>query len=61
MSHTPQAASVSDHAHHDVVAGRKLEYLSGLSEHATEALPGALPVGQNAPQKVKTEGAWLCD
>ncbi len=28
-------------------------YLSGFgNEHATEALPGALPVGQNSPQKV---------
>ena len=30
-----------------------LKYLSGLgSHHETEAVPGALPVGQNSPQKV---------
>lgn len=52
MSHTSQASSVKDHEHHDVVAGRMLQYLSGFgAEHASEALPGALPVGQNAPQK----------
>jgi len=29
-----------------------LRYLSGFgNEHATEAVPGALPVGQNAPQR----------
>ena len=29
-----------------------LEYLSGFgNEFASEALPGALPVGQNSPQK----------
>ncbi|TAM06136.1 MAG: homogentisate 1,2-dioxygenase, partial [Pusillimonas sp.] len=28
-------------------------YLSGFcNEHATEALPGALPVGRNSPQRV---------
>ncbi|HEX7129074.1 MAG TPA: homogentisate 1,2-dioxygenase, partial [Rhodanobacteraceae bacterium] len=28
-------------------------YQSGFgNEHATEALPGALPVGQNSPQRV---------
>lgn len=31
---------------------KKLEYMSGFGgEFATEALPGALPVGQNSPQK----------
>jgi len=35
------------------VAGAALSYQSGFgSEHATEALPGALPQGQNSPQKV---------
>ena len=53
MEHTTQAAAVNDKAHHDVVAGRTLQYLSGFgAEQASEALPGALPVGQNAPQKV---------
>ena len=31
----------------------KTAYLSGFgNEFATEALPGALPVGQNSPQRV---------
>src|SRR5271155_3226524 len=31
---------------------KAFRYLTGLSnEHATEAVPGALPVGQNAPQR----------
>ena len=31
---------------------KPLRYLSGFgNEHATEALPGTLPEGQNAPQK----------
>ena len=39
----PRSASAS---------ARKLKYLSGFgNEFATEALPGALPVGQNSPQK----------
>ena len=30
----------------------QLRYLTGFAnEHATEAVPGALPVGQNAPQR----------
>ena len=30
-----------------------LNYMSGMdNEHSTEALPGALPIGQNSPQKV---------
>ena len=30
----------------------RLRYLTGFgNEHATEAAPGALPVGQNAPQR----------
>ena len=52
--HTAQqsAAAAGAPHHHDVVAGRRLEYLSGFgAEHASEALPGALPVGQNAPQR----------
>jgi homogentisate 1,2-dioxygenase len=33
-------------------AGAERGYLSGFgNEHATEALPGALPVGQNSPQR----------
>jgi homogentisate 1,2-dioxygenase len=33
--------------------GARLQYLSGFgSFHETEAIPGALPVGQNSPQKV---------
>ena len=33
-------------------SGAERGYLSGLgNEHATEALPGALPVGQNSPQR----------
>src|SRR5207237_720858 len=33
-------------------AGRDLQYQSGFgNEFATEALPGALPVGQNSPQR----------
>jgi homogentisate 1,2-dioxygenase len=33
--------------------GAERGYLSGFgNEHATEALPGALPVGQNSPQRV---------
>jgi hypothetical protein len=41
-----------------VVAGHKLQYMSGFgNEHSSEALPGALPVGQNSPQKVRTEAA----
>ena len=29
-----------------------LQYLSGFgNEHATEAVPGALPQGQNSPQR----------
>ena len=31
---------------------RALQYLTGFgNEHATEALPGTLPAGQNAPQQ----------
>jgi homogentisate 1,2-dioxygenase len=37
----------------DRSAGTTLRYLSGFgSHHETEAVPGALPVGQNSPQKV---------
>src|ERR1700692_2119707 len=36
-----------------VNAGAELRYQSGFGrEFATEALPGALPQGQNSPQKV---------
>ena len=35
------------------VAAQPVNYLSGFgNEFATEALPGALPVGQNSPQRV---------
>src|ERR1700712_876661 len=35
------------------IVTEKTTYLSGFgNEFATEALPGALPVGQNSPQKV---------
>ncbi|MGZ5241977.1 MAG: homogentisate 1,2-dioxygenase, partial [Caldimonas sp.] len=31
-----------------------LAYLSGFgNQHATEALPGALPVGRNSPQRAQ--------
>src|SRR6476469_6651463 len=34
------------------LAARQLDYQSGFgNEFATEALPGALPVGQNSPQR----------
>ena len=34
------------------MAEQRLRYLSGFAnEHATEALPGTLPEGQNAPQR----------
>ncbi len=37
----------------DTLASLDLAYQSGFgNEHATEALPGALPKGQNSPQKV---------
>ena len=62
-AHLPAMAHVSQHAashargHHDVVAGHRLTYMSGFNaEHASEALPGALPVGQNSPQKVRARG-----
>src|SRR5689334_17611706 len=36
----------------DQTVGTALKYLSGLgSHHETEAVPGALPVGQNSPQR----------
>ena len=36
-----------------MLTGAKLKYLSGFgNEHATEAVAGALPQGQNSPQKV---------
>jgi homogentisate 1,2-dioxygenase len=36
-----------------MTTGRR--YLSGFgNEHATEALPGILPEGQNAPQKPRS-------
>ncbi len=41
----PRAVSISDHR-------PAIQYLSGFgNECTTEALPGALPVGQNSPQK----------
>ena len=37
----------------DTLATTKLEYMTGFgNEFATEAIPGALPLGRNAPQKV---------
>ena len=37
----------------DTLTDTKLDYQSGFgNEFATEALPGALPEGQNSPQKV---------
>ena len=50
-----QAHASHDGAHHDVRADKTahLRYSSGFgNEHASEALPGALPVGQNSPQNV---------
>ncbi len=45
------ASELKGAEHASVVAGHKLEYLTGFgAEHASEALPGALPVGQNGPQ-----------
>jgi homogentisate 1,2-dioxygenase len=36
----------------DTIATEKLEYLTGFgNEHASEAVPGALPKGQNSPQR----------
>ena len=36
----------------DTIATEKLDYLSGFgNEHASEAVPGALPRGQNSPQR----------
>lgn len=37
--------------HASVLPAKAPEYLSGFgAEHSSEALPGALPVGQNSPQ-----------
>ena len=37
----------------ELTKGQSLKYMSGFgNEFATEALPGALPVGRNSPQKV---------
>ena len=50
------AASLMPHgtAHVAAVPHAGLVYLSGFgNEHASEALPGALPVGQNNPQIVR--------
>ncbi len=44
-------ASSSSAAASPAACADPYEYLSGFgAEHASEALPGALPVGQNAPQ-----------
>jgi homogentisate 1,2-dioxygenase len=48
-AHSPEGLKAGEHA--CVIPSRKLEYLSGFgAEHASESLPGALPVGQNSPQ-----------
>lgn len=40
----------------DTLTASKLDYLAGFgNEHASEALPGALPRGQNSPQKAPYE------
>jgi hypothetical protein len=45
--------------HGSVSAGHTLSYMSGFgNEHSSEALPGALPVGQNSPQKVRRCAAF---
>ena len=53
MAALAQSAAVHDHAHHDVRHEKAaLQYLSGFgNEHASEACPGALPIGQNSPQQ----------
>ena len=36
----------------DTITNTKVDYQSGFgNEFATEAIPGALPVGRNSPQK----------
>lgn len=42
--------------HSTIAPLHKLEYMSGIdNEQASEALPGALPVGQNNPQIVSPQ------
>ena len=47
-----------DHAHHDIRHDKApVQYLRGFhNEHSSEAIQGALPVGQNSPQKVCEKG-----
>lgn len=50
-----EMASATGHEHENVKPeGPALTYMSGFgAEFQSEALPGALPVGQNTPQKVR--------
>jgi homogentisate 1,2-dioxygenase len=51
--HTAERAAIADASLASPPADRGLRYQSGFgNEFATEALPGALPVGQNSPQRV---------
>ena len=48
MSHETSTSTVRTSPH----GATALAYMTGLgNEHASEALPGALPVGQNSPQR----------
>lgn len=48
------ASLLPEGVHLQSVPHAGLAYLSGFgNEHASEALPGALPVGQNSPQIVR--------
>ena len=50
--HTAERAAIADASVASLPADRGLRYQSGFgNEFATEALPGALPVGQNSPQR----------
>ncbi|MBA3994253.1 MAG: homogentisate 1,2-dioxygenase, partial [Cyanobacteria bacterium DS2.3.42] len=52
MSTTGKAAHKNEVAEKTVTPENSLHYLSGFgNHHASEAEPGALPVGQNSPQK----------
>jgi len=49
---TDLTAATPDRLHAAVAPRVQLRYQSGLgNELATEAVPGALPVGQNSPQR----------
>jgi hypothetical protein len=55
---TPSDELMPHGVHKDVHPKHALEYMSGFgNEHQSEALPGALPVGQNSPQIVSDCGA----